>query len=58
MKRARFAKGFVVMDRYHGDMLKRYRYAFYVRVGDGYNIDEYNLDYNKDRWIVQGLRMI
>lgn len=51
MKRARFAKGFVVMDRYHGDMLKRYRYAFYVRVGDGYNIDEYNLDYNKDRWI-------
>lgn len=36
MKRATFAKGFVAMERFHGEMLKEYRYAFYIRIGDDY----------------------
>lgn len=50
MKRARFAKGFIAMDRFHSDLMKKYRYAFYVRIGDGYSIEDYNLDYRKSRW--------
>lgn len=51
MKRATFARGFTTMERYHGVLLKNYRYAFYNRIGDGYNISDYKLDYNKSRWI-------
>lgn len=51
MKRATFARGFIAMERYHGAMLKNYRYAFYNRVGDGYTISDYKLDYDKSRWI-------
>ena len=50
MKRARFAKGFTAMERFHSEMMKNYRYAFYVRLGDGYSIDDYHLDYTKSRW--------
>lgn len=50
MKRARFAKGFVAMERFNSDLMKKYRYAFYMRIGDGYSIEDYNLDYRKSRW--------
>ena len=40
MKRATFARGFTTMERYHGALLKNYRYAFYNRIGDGYTISD------------------
>ena len=51
MKRARFAKGFTAMERFHGEMMKNYRYAFYIRLGDGHYIGDYDIDYTNSRWV-------
>ena len=54
MKRATFAKGFTAMERFHGEMLKEYRYAFFIRIGDdyAYNASDYDLNYweSSCRW--------